>query len=203
MPVSPTDRDLDALLRPLDHPRPLVSVEATIHRAVRPRRRRLLAGAGIAAVLLAGVAVAMPWSGVQHWLAGGSSAVPAPPVPPPPAAAQRTTGISVIPGRAFDLTIEAAPTGSTAHVILVRDAELSVRCDDPAVGYSAGPAELRLRAGSAAVGCDVRVPIALATFRIRSGGVLRYAKDGSVITTQGVRQGDGSYVVALASGSGG
>jgi hypothetical protein len=200
--VPPTDRDLGELLRPLDHPRPLVSVEATIHRAARPQRRRLLAGAGIAALLLAGVAVAMPWSRVQHWLAGHPQAVPAPPPALPPAAAQRTTGISVIPGRAFDLTIEAAPAGSTAHVILVRDAELSVRCDDPAVAYSAGPAELRLRAGGAAVGCDVRVPIALAAFHVRSEGLLLYSKEGGDITTHGVQQGDGSYVVALASGSG-
>ena len=139
------ESEMENLLRLLDHEPPRIDVDAVIRRARgRPRPVRGLLAAGIAILVVAAGAAAMPGSPVRQWMShlgsdrqasvsqqsepgheGGAYAI--------------APGVALTPDGAFDLVFEARQAGGSIRITLGSDAELAVRPIGGSVGYSVRP----------------------------------------------------------------
>jgi hypothetical protein len=200
-----SDDEIHELLRHVDHSVPLVSVDSIVRRArAHPSRGPRALVTGIATLVLAGAALAMPWSQLPRFFnRGPSPALTQPSVAPGRVTKAVATGrpesssVTVVAIGSFDLSLEAPQATGALRVELVPDNDLSVRARGGAVDYVVLPGGLRLRNGRASASYDVRVPRALRALRIHSGSIDFFTKTGDFIATVGDRQTDGTFLIPL------
>lgn len=154
------DREIDDLLRTLDHDPPRVTPQDVMRRARRPRAAAVRIAAGVVAVLaLAGVAYALPGSPVRSWVrslgerplhnpVGEPSRAPAgtPDGDPGRASGEALGGAGLVFDPAEPLTIRIA-AGSSGHVRVspTTRPRLVVRMVTGGGRFTSDPSELAVR----------------------------------------------------------
>ncbi len=196
------DGEVEALLRSLGHPVPLVSVEdlARRGRARRPRPRVALAAAVALLVLAGGAAAAMSSETVRGMVGrawqsvigrGGAAAAPA---ARPPAGDQTPplgTGIAFAPGRTVEIEFLAAQDVGTLEITASPDSLVHV---DPVGGtgrFSIGSAGVRIDNAGSSASYRIALPTDVLEARVRvAGRVVAEQRDGRIASVPGGRNGE-------------
>ena len=205
----PDDREVDELLRRLDHRIPQVSVEAVIQRARRVGFERLKRAAGIALALglVASAAYAAPGSPVPGWIAQAARAlgfgppVASPARPDSAQAAVESAGIAVVPGDR--LLIEFVEPGLAGYlrVDLSDDLEVVVRAPTGSTRFVSEPERLLVEHSTPDT-VHVQLPRAGGRVLIRVGARDLLQKDGPAVSAAPEAGVGGGYVFSLGSGGG-
>lgn len=197
----------DELLSVLDHELPRVDADAVIHRAGRGERRRALAlAAGVAGLLIAGAAVAVPGSPLREWIAGRPapevSVDPGSTVIPPPAEALPGPGVRFVPTGPVEVSFEAAQESGHITVIRFRQEELSVHAVNGSAAFSVGSNRVQVGNQGSSATYELRVPTSLPTFRIViAGTTVLEVVESRVMTPPGLDASllQGGYRLTFAS----
>ncbi len=192
------DQEIGAALSLLDHPVPQLGSEDVMQRARRRWRLPYAAAAGIALLVLAGAASAVPGSPLRTWLAGFLGATPE--TSAPPAAEQLVSGgVSVVPTGEFELVFDAVQEAGVITIALTDEPELAVRSVGGAPGYSVEPDQVRVDNAGSTADYEILLPRSARHVRIRVGdSVLFTMRDGSIATTA-TRDAAGQYVLEFAA----
>lgn len=192
------DQKIGALLSLLDHPVPQLGPGDVMRRASRRWRRSYVAAAGIALLVLAGAASAVPGSPLRTWLAGLLGAPPE--TSAPPADEQLISGgVSVVPTGEFELVFEAVQEAGIMRVSLTDEPELAVRSIGGEPGYSVEPDRLRIDNAGSTADYQILLPRSAEYVRIRIGGSVVFTKRGGSIATTAAQDSAGQYVLAFAA----
>lgn len=201
------DRELDRLLRSLDHAPPPVTAEDVIARARRGRRGPVRAAAAVAATIaLAGVAYALPGSPVPAWVDAALRAVgtqdpgetegAAPTDNPGDPAA----GLIFAAGEIRSITVAPAPGGSgTLRILLTDEAELVVRLADGSARFGSEPDGLSVELTSPGT-LELRIPRSAPAVSVIAAGRPVFVKRGRELSTVMAPDSAGRYVLALDGG---
>lgn len=169
----------DELLGLLDHELPPVDPDALMRRAGRVERRRALAiAAGVAGLLAAGAAVAIPGSPLRQWLAPGpdSGAATSPLTAPD---ALSGPGVRFVPTGPVEVVFETSQ--EVGHILVTRtdEVELSVRAVDGPAAFSVGRNRVRVGNRGSEATYEVRVPTGVRALRliIADATVLELSED--------------------------
>lgn len=192
------DQETGALLSLLDHPVPRLSSKGVIQRARRRWRRPYIAAAGIALLVVAGAASAMPGSPLRTWLAGFLGASPETSALPPDAQLV-SGGVSVVPTGEFELVFEAVQEFGVMRISFTDEPELAVRSLGGEPGYSVEPDQVRIDNAGSTADYQILLPRSAGYVRIRVGdSVVFTTRDGSIATTAARDSADG-YVLEFAA----
>lgn len=191
------DQEIEALLSLLDHPVPALAAEKVMHRAGRRWQRPYAAAAGIALLVAAGAASALPGSPLRTWLGRvlGASQEPS----APSLEEQRLPGgVSVVPAGEFDLVWEAIQETGAMTISLTDGPELAVRVSGGEPGFSVGPQEIRVENAGSIADYEILLPRAAAHVQIRVGGSVVFTKQNGSIETMAIQDDAGNYVLEFA-----
>lgn len=167
-------RQTDGRLGLLDHELPRVDPDAVMRRAGRLERRRALAlAAGVAGLLVAGAALAIPGSPLRQWITPGSrEADSSPPTSLATApAALPGPGVRFVPTGPVEVAFEA--TQDVGYVLVIRtdDPRLSVYAAEGSATFSVGTNRVQVGNRGSDATYEVRVPTSVRTLRVVIAGV--------------------------------
>lgn len=192
------DQEIGALLSLLDHPVPQLGSADVMRRARRRWRHAHAAAAGIALLVLAGAASAVPGSPLRTWLAGLLGKPPETSAPPAPEQLVEA-GVSVVPRGEFELVFDALQEVGVIRIGLTDGPELAVRSVGGAPGYSVEPDQVRIDNAGSTADYEILLPRSARHVRIRIGdSVVFTMRDGS-ITTAAAPDAAGNYVLEFAA----
>lgn len=192
---------IDDALRVLDHALPRLGVDVVIARAQsRSRTARSLLAAGVAALLLASAAVAVPGSPVRRWLdrlaAGGDSPSAAVPSAAPEA---ESGGVQVVPGDVFELAFVAHQDSGVIWIALAAVEAVEVRAIGRSVAFDVGPRGVNVDNRGGTASYDIVIPETAALVRVSVAGEVVFATDRQRIDTRAPRDDRGRFVVSLVA----
>ena len=206
--VPSDERELDALLRPLDHPAPPVSAAALAARArSRVRRGRYRIAAGLVLSLgIVGIAYAAPGSPLRALVAAATGRTGSGPrnAPAPPAGVEPSAvaGIAVDPGRDLVILFTSARSDGVVRVSLTGGRQVVVRAPIGAATWTSDEARLvvdnRGDGGGVAATFEIEIPRAAPRVEIRVAGVRAFLKEGARIASAGGPDPAGVHVLSLA-----
>jgi hypothetical protein len=190
------------LLRQLDHPAPLITAQAIAARAGRAGRRWEAWAAGILFfIAVAGVAYALPGTGLRNWVRSIASrnAEPQPPrsTLPDPGPAPQSAGVAAVPGPAFVINFRAVEPRSQARVSLSDSKEVVVRVPSGAASFTSNAGRLIVENSDSAVTFEIEVPRSAPRVEIQVGGRQVFLKLAAAIITQAALSRDGVYSLPL------
>ena len=206
--MHPTDEQLEALLRLLDHRPPVVDVEMLI--AAARRRPRVRVGSIAAGIVLcaAAAAAAVPGSPVRAALervfstADRRSAVRARPSPSDTAPGALGTGIALVPGSDLDIHFRAWQEGAQLRVTFVDTPQLSLvpRGGDAAFAVRKGQVAVDNRGSSASF--TLAVPNTVQRLRVYVDSTLILRKTAAGVRSLALPDRSGTYTFDLSTPSG-
>jgi len=177
------DRDLDTLLRHLDHQPPAITAEQVIARARAGRSQAWRRAAGVLlALALAGAAYAVPGSPLSHWIESITGAVPAASSPGPPARQPRQFGGVEIAEPVTAVEVQTQAAGGFLRVELVDGDRLVARAPEGSARFTAAPGRLiieLLRADT----IELLVPRTSPLLEVTAGHRLLLRKQDTAVTT--------------------
>jgi len=184
------DRELETLLRQLDHEPPSITAEQMMARATagRDRARALRrAAAVVLALAAAGGAYAIPGSPLPRWIeriTGGPQATSSPPPPAAPTIATRQlSGVEISEPVTF-VVIRTHGEGGYLRVALVGGDRLAARAPAGSARFTAEPDRLVIEL-LAADTIEVLVPRGARRIEVRANDRLLLRKQGPEVTTAG------------------
>jgi hypothetical protein len=198
------DIEIARLLESLDHRVPDVDPGQLARRASRRVPRPQLVAAGIALLIAAGAATAMPGSPVRSWLSRvidglGGTGTALPGQEQVGATEQPPAGVSVVPTAEFALAFEAVQETGRIRITLESQPEVAVRSDSEGVGFSVEPLGVRvLNAGSQA-NYEIVIPIDAESVVIRTGEKIVFQIQDGVVLIPAAAPAAGDYVVDFAA----
>lgn len=194
------DRGIAELLSVLDHPVPHVDPDELVLRARRGVVRLELVAASVALLVLAGAAFALPGSPVRSWVSGAfggpreTAGVPAgweqggaferPP-----------SGVSVLPGRDFELVFETAQDSGVIRISLSDQAEMTIHSDSGDIGYSVEPQGVTVLNSGSVANYQLVLPEGAESIRIRVDDTIIFYRREGAIETSAAQNAPGRYVV--------
>ncbi|MGQ0647683.1 MAG: zf-HC2 domain-containing protein, partial [Gemmatimonadaceae bacterium] len=188
--MSDDEREVLGLLRELDAPGPVVTVDGVFARAARGRRLRFRMAAGIIlAVTVAGAAAAMPGSPIRRWVRETIARLSddAPARLPAPAASQPTpapmSGVAVAPGASFVIRVERPAGRGVVVVSLTDDSAIVARAPLGAATFTADVGRLVVTLRDSVVEVVLQIPRVAPSVEVRAGGERVFLKRGARITT--------------------
>ncbi len=200
------DEQIADLLSSLDHTIPHLDPLSLTRRARRRVLKPRLAAAGIALLIVAGAASAMPGSPLRPWLSRVVGWIAGTETTPREAgqvdsSQQPPAGVSVFPGEKFELVFEAIQETGVIRISLADQAEVAVRSDDEGVSYSVDPQGVRVSNAGLGANYEVVIPNDAKSVVIRVRETILFAKENGAIVTAADRAADGSYVVDFSAAS--
>ncbi len=199
------EREMQSLLRSLDHPPPRVSAEAVMAKTVPRDFGRFRWAAGILVSLgIAGAAYTAPGSPfpawidrAAHWIQGRPDPAPIAPAPPPsPDPIPDVAGIAVVPGRELVILFASRQVEGRARVSLTDGSEVVVRAPIGAATFTSDARRLVIEnQGPAAF--DIQIPRNAQRVEIRVDGVLAFLKEGARVTTSASTDPRGPWFLPL------
>jgi hypothetical protein len=192
------DQELGSLLSLLDHHLPPLGPEDVMQRARRRWRHPYIAAAGIALLVVAGAASALPGSPLRTWLEGFLGASPETSARPPDEQLI-SGGVSVLPTGEFELVFEAVQEAGVVSVSLTDEPELAVRSIGGEPGYSVAPDQVRVDNAGSVADYEVLLPRSAGHVRIRVGDSVVLTKQDDSIVTTAARDAAGRYVLEFAA----
>lgn len=188
------DRDIGELLGLLDHPIPQVGAADVMRRAARRWRVSHAVAAGVALLVVAGAATAVPGSSVRTWVARLLERPQETTAEQDPAG-----GVSMIPTDPFELVFETSQASGTVLVTLVEEAEFAVRAIGRAPAYSVAPQGVRVENAGSTADYEIRVPRSANNIRIRVGDSIVFTKQAASIVAAVHPDAGGRYVMEFAA----
>ncbi|MDQ6635158.1 MAG: zf-HC2 domain-containing protein [Gemmatimonadota bacterium] len=194
------------LLRTLDHPAPTVSVDALIARAaprVRTRRHAAVA-AGIAALVVAGVAAAaVPGSPVRQYVErvmGTPSIARSPHAPmtrrtPIRAAQPEASGIAFVPANSVEVTFRDSQLAGVLRITVADSIAVRIAQRGGSAGYALTDAGVSVENTGSIASYDLVLPRTLPHATVRVGQRIVFTTTHEHITTAAARDSSGSYVI--------
>ncbi|UCF21172.1 MAG: zf-HC2 domain-containing protein [Gemmatimonadota bacterium] len=184
------DLEIARLLSSLDHSIPEADPARLALRARRRALRPRLAAAGIALLIVAGAASAMPGSPLRSWLSrfatgqGNETVLPGAEQDLP--SAQAPAGVSVSATAQFELTFDAVQDAGVIRITQVQQADVVIQADSEGVGFSVEPRGVRVMNSGSVANYEVSVPVAAGTVVIRVGETIVYQiQDGAIVIPGG------------------
>ena len=194
-----------ALLGELDHPAPRRDFNE-IERRAGVRSLRIARWAAVVALVLGlgGAAYAFPGSPLPRWIGaiveqvgGRMDPEPRPSPGEPPEGAD--AGIAVTLGQDFLIVFHAPSAGGQVSVTLTDGVKLAIRAPRDAATFTLGEGRLLVEDRGFGVTYEVEVPRTAPRVEIRAGDRLLFRKEGPSVTTAGLQQGSGSYLLRLST----
>ena len=195
-----------ALLAQLDRPSPRIEAATVVRLASTRRPRTWQWAAGFAlAVGIAGVAYAIPGSPLPDWVdsivrwAGGrrSSSTETAPEPDP------ASGLSVAPGRTFQIRFDSADPNDLVLVALTDGSEVQIRTPRGSASFTAAENAILVHpTGDAApaeagVTYEIQIPRSAPHIEIRVGSDRIFLKDGARIIAPAASSDSGPFRLRL------
>lgn len=198
------ERQVDALLRHVDHDPPRISARAVARRARAQDLGWARWAAGIIIALgIAGAAYASPGSPLPAWLDAIAEWIEGPvdrpgsdsaPVLPQDSA---VAGIAVAPGRELIILFTSSQAEGQVRISLTDSADVVVRAPIGTATYTADAERLVIDNQGSVSTFEVQIPRAASRVEIRLAGDRIFLKEGRRITTDQSTIEGGPYVLPL------
>lgn len=199
------------LLSQLDHPAPVLAPERLmLNSARRSDARRMLLAAGMAALVLGGVAVAaVPDSPLHRYVSrllsgGGAKEVQQPSEPrkaeqqpPVQSTERRPSGIAFVPGDELVITFKEPQAQGRIRVELHEDPMVRIHAVDGMVSYALAEATASIDNRGSTASYDLSIPRGLREARIRVAKHTVFVKEGPRIIVPTAPDEDETYVISL------
>ncbi len=194
-------REVAALLRAVDHFPPVVSPDLLIARARRVQRSRwpgMAAGIAAVAVAVVGAAAVIPHSPLRVYLgrlARIESAAPAVQQPAEPPA----SSVGFTPASVVNVTFVSTQASGEIDVTLSDSAVVRVAHHAGSASYVVTAEGMVVENAGSDASYEVTVPRAASSVHIRVGSRTIFARDGGHVSTAGVLDANGHYLIRFAA----
>ena len=202
--MHPTDEELAALLRLLDHRPPEVDVETVI--AAARRRPRVRVGPIAAGIFLcaAAAAAAIPGSPVRdalaHVFATASKRItPAQPSAPDTAPGGLGTGIALVPGADLDVRFRDWQKGGRLRVSLVDAPQLSLVPRGGNAAFSVRRGEVAVDNRGSLASFTLEVPRVVQQLRVYVDTTVIFRKTAGAVNSLALPDSTGAFTFDLSS----
>lgn len=202
--MHPTDDELAALLRLLDHRPPEVDVETVI--AAARRRPRIRVGAIAAGIVLcaAAAAAAIPGSPVRIALAHLFTSPNRPPAPVQPLAPDTApgslgTGIALVPGADFEIRFLNWQKSGQLRVLLVDTPRLSLVPRGGNAAFAVRKAEVAVDNRGSQASFTLEVPRVVQRLRVYVDTTVVLRKSAGAVNSLALPDSTGAFTFDLSS----